>query len=80
MREVVLLFFDIGIYSGTTTNTLTITGGSGMDGYTFRCVINGVICSGTSVTNVVTLHETNSPFISVQPLDQKRLRWRQCYT
>jgi hypothetical protein len=65
-----VILSDIGIYSGTTTNTLTITGGSGMDGYTFRCVINGVICSGTSVTNVVTLHETNSPFISVQPLDQ----------
>lgn len=60
-----------GVYSGATTNTLTITGvNPGMDGYTYQCVINGTICTGTSITNIVTLHSTTSPYISVQPQDQ----------
>jgi hypothetical protein len=66
-----VILSDGGIYSGTSTSTLTLNGTlPGMDGYTYRCVINGVICSGTSVTNVVTLNETTSPYISVQPQDQ----------
>ncbi|MCG3167509.1 MAG: hypothetical protein POELPBGB_03301 [Bacteroidia bacterium] len=66
-----VILSDGGIYSGSSTSTLTLNGTlPGMDGYTYRCVINGVICSGTSVTNVVTLNETASPYISVQPQDQ----------
>ena len=66
-----VILSDGGIYSGTSTSTLTLSGTlPGMDGFTYRCVINGVICSGTSVTNVVTLNETTSPYISVQPQDQ----------
>ncbi|MGE3823139.1 MAG: hypothetical protein AB7G44_02865, partial [Bacteroidia bacterium] len=66
-----VILSDGGIYSGTSTSTLSLNGTlPGMDGYTYRCVINGVICSGTSVTNVVTLNETTSPYISVQPQDQ----------
>ncbi|MGE0636401.1 MAG: T9SS type A sorting domain-containing protein [Bacteroidia bacterium] len=60
-----------GVYSGATTSTLNITGViAGMDGYTYQCIINGTICTGTSITNIVTLHETTSPYISVQPQDQ----------
>jgi hypothetical protein len=60
-----------GVYSGATTSTLNITGANpGMDGYTYQCVINGSICTGASITNVVTLHGTTSPYISVQPQDQ----------
>lgn len=66
-----VILSDGGIYSGTSTSALTLNGTlPGMDGYTYRCVINGVICSGTLVTNVVTLNETTSPYISVQPQDQ----------
>jgi len=60
-----------GVYSGATSSALTISGTiSGMDGYTYQCIINGTICTGTSITNTVTLHETTSPYISVQPQDQ----------
>ena len=60
-----------GVYSGATSATLNITGAtSGMDGYTYQCIINGSICTGTSITNTVTLHGTTSPYISVQPQDQ----------
>lgn len=40
-----------GIYSGCTTNSLTITNPiSGMNGYKYRCVISG-LCSPAAITN-----------------------------
>jgi hypothetical protein len=60
-----------GVYSGATSSTLSITGViSGMDSYTYQCIVSSPICTGTSTTSIVTLHETTSPFISVQPQDQ----------
>ena len=53
-----------GIYSGTTTETLTITGATGvMDGYDYRCILsNG--CDQTLNSNSVNLNLNNVTDIS----------------
>jgi trimeric autotransporter adhesin len=60
---------DGGVYSGATTATLNISDGTGLDGYQYRAIITGSICTGSSTTNEVTLNETNEPAILDQPDD-----------
>jgi hypothetical protein len=44
-----------GVYSGATTNVLTITGATtGMNGYQYRCVVTGT-CFTTTTSNAATL-------------------------
>ena len=50
-----------GVYSGATTATLSITGAtSGMDGYTYRCVVTGA-CTPDATSNSATLNVTALP-------------------
>ena len=65
-------FTDItngGVYSGTTTASLILTAvTAAMDGYQFRCVVNGK-CATTVNSNVATLTVGNSVSITQQPND-----------
>jgi len=59
-------------YSGATTPSLTVSGTTAaMDGHLFRMFVSGSVnCSGTALTAVVSLIETNEPVILTQPIDQ----------
>jgi hypothetical protein len=55
-----------GVYSGATTNILTITGATlGMNGTDYRCIITG-LC-GTIGTGAVSIAVLNSPTITSNP-------------
>jgi hypothetical protein len=57
-----------GVYSGATTNTLTITGvTSGMNGYQYRCIVSGT-CSPPATSNGAIL-TVNSPPVITCPSD-----------
>ncbi len=61
---------DGGIYSGTTTSTLTLNGiNSGMNGYQYRVLVTngGAACAGSVVSNAVTLNVNDKPVITSQP-------------
>ncbi len=49
-----------GVYSGATTNTLSISNGTGMDGYTYKCMVTGNGCSAIS-SDTVTLNWVDGP-------------------
>lgn len=56
-----------GVYSGSTTATLTITGATaGMNGYTYRGIATG-ICAPGAVSNTVTLMVNSAPVITQSP-------------
>ncbi|MEP7377463.1 MAG: T9SS type A sorting domain-containing protein [Chitinophagaceae bacterium] len=56
-----------GVYSGATTNTLTITGATaGMNGYAYRCVTTGS-CTPNANSNGVLLTVNAAPAITGQP-------------
>lgn len=56
--------FNNSPYGNATTSTLNITGApSLMNGYKFRCIVNGT-CSGTQVSNQATLNINNTIPIS----------------
>jgi hypothetical protein len=59
-------------YSGANTVSLTVAGTtSAMNGHRFRLIVAGSVnCSGTALTAVVELIETNEPLILTQPLNQ----------
>jgi len=58
-----------GVYSGTTTATLTLTGiAAGMNGNTYRCLVSDGSCNGTS--NTATLTVNTAPTITTQPTAQ----------
>jgi hypothetical protein len=59
-------------YSGATTPSLTVSNTTAaMDGHLFRMFVSGSVnCSGTALTAVVSLIETNEPVILTQPIDQ----------
>jgi len=45
-----------GVYSGATTNTLTITGGTlTMNNYTYKCIVTEAVGTCPSTTSIVTL-------------------------
>ncbi|MFN8242996.1 MAG: zinc-dependent metalloprotease family protein [Ferruginibacter sp.] len=55
-------------YSGATTASLTITGApASMNGYAYRCVVNGT-CSPAATSNCVTLTVNTPVGITTQPL------------
>ncbi|MGB0428823.1 MAG: PKD domain-containing protein [Bacteroidia bacterium] len=65
-------FADIsngGIYSGVTTNTLSLTSAPVTNnGYDYRCVVSGT-CTPNDISNSATLTVDATPTISVQPRD-----------
>ncbi len=57
------------LYSGATTNTLSITNATiGMNGYLYQCVVTGS-CSPAATTNAALLSITQSPSITSQPVN-----------
>jgi hypothetical protein len=62
--------FNGGVYSGATTNTLTITGvPPSLDGYQYYCIVTGATCTTTTSSSTVTIVENPSPTINTQPVD-----------
>jgi len=58
-----------GVYSGVTTNTLQVTGGSiAMNGYQYRCILTGD-CAPPATSNTVVLTVNMPPAIILQPHD-----------
>jgi len=56
-----------GIYSGATTNTVTLTGvTAGMNNYQYRCVINGNCANINSAAGILTIN--TAPAITSQPV------------
>ncbi|MED4599834.1 S-layer homology domain-containing protein, partial [Paenibacillus validus] len=61
---------DTGVYSGTSTDTLSITGAeAGMNGYTYRVVVSGAGGLSTPSTSA-TLTVNTAPTITSQPSNQ----------
>ncbi|WP_201319367.1 DUF4347 domain-containing protein [Paenibacillus sp. EPM92] len=61
---------DTGVYSGTATDTLSITGAeAGMNGYTYRVVVSGAGGLSTPSTSA-TLTVNTAPSITSQPSDK----------
>ncbi|MBS1773592.1 MAG: immunoglobulin domain-containing protein [Bacteroidetes bacterium] len=59
---------NAGVYSGTSTATLTITGATTtMNNYSYRCVINGTCTPPAILTNNVTLTVNGLPTITSSP-------------
>jgi len=57
-----------GVYSGATTNTLTITGGTvSMNGYLYRAQLSNSTCTTPGISDAVTLTVNTLPAISTQP-------------
>lgn len=61
-----VLLSNSGIYSGTTTSTLTVTNPATVDAGNFTCILNGGACSTTS--SAVSLTVNNAPVITTQPI------------
>jgi len=58
---------DAGVYTGATTNTLTITNATiGLNQYYYRCLVTDASCTSTS--NVALLTVNALPVINTQPL------------
>ncbi len=58
---------NTGIYTGATTNILTLTGAtSAVNGYQYRCVVSGT-CSPDATSNAATLTINTAPSISAHP-------------
>jgi hypothetical protein len=61
-----VLLSNSGIYTGTTTNTLTVTNPSTTDSGSFTCILNNGTCSTTSAAASLTVN--NTPVITTQPI------------
>ncbi len=58
---------NTGIYSGTTTATLSLTAAtSTVNGYQYRCVVSG-ICTPAATSNAATLNINTAPVVTAQP-------------
>jgi hypothetical protein len=58
-----------GVYSGATTNALTLTAANAtMHGYTYRCVVSGT-CLPQANSNISTLNVNTLPDVTLQPKD-----------
>ncbi|MGA3014093.1 MAG: PKD domain-containing protein, partial [Bacteroidales bacterium] len=58
---------DGGVYSGTTTDSLILTGvTAGMNGYKYRCILNGS-CPPAQTSNSVTLTVFPTPTVIATP-------------
>jgi len=58
---------NTGIYTGATTNTLTLTGAtSAVNAYQYRCVVSGG-CTPAATSNAATLSVNSAPVVSVHP-------------
>ncbi len=51
---------DGGVYSGATNDTLSISNGNGMDGYTYKCIVTNSCGSTTSDTATLNWEATPS--------------------
>ncbi len=59
--------FNIGVYSGATTNTLSLsTTTAGLSGNQYRCVVSGT-CTPNATSNAATLTVNSAPAITAQP-------------
>jgi len=63
-----------GVYSGATTNTLTLTGvtrsaASDMNLYKYRVNVSAPPCAGTTTSNVATLNVNALPAVSITATD-----------
>ncbi|MBN8672284.1 MAG: immunoglobulin domain-containing protein, partial [Chitinophagales bacterium] len=59
---------NVGVYSGATTSTLTITGATiGMGGYQYRCVVLSNTPCGSVTSSAATLTVNTLPSIVTQP-------------
>lgn len=58
---------NVGVYSGATTPTLSITGAlASMNGYTYECIAsNG--CGNPAISNIAILNVNSAPAITTQP-------------
>ena len=58
---------NTGIYSGATTNTLTLTAATAsFNTYQYRCVVSGT-CTPAATSNAATLTVNSAPAITTQP-------------
>ncbi|MBS1773996.1 MAG: T9SS type A sorting domain-containing protein [Bacteroidetes bacterium] len=58
---------NTGVYSNTTTNTMSITGGAAiMNAYQYRCIVTGA-CSPTAISSAAILTINTAPGISSNP-------------
>jgi len=56
-----------GVYSGATTNTLTITGvTAAMNGYVYRAIVSGT-CTPSVTSNTTTITVNTAPVVTSQP-------------
>lgn len=59
---------DTGIYSGSLTNSLTLTNVSAaLSGYTYNCIVSGTCAPLTITSNNVALTVNTAPFITSDP-------------
>jgi len=64
-----IMLSDDDVYSGSSTNTLSITGAtSGMNVYQYQCVVSGP-CTQTATSNAALLTVNAAPIITGQPND-----------
>jgi len=57
-----------GVYSGATTNTLTITNPpASMNGYQYECIVSGT-CTPTATSTAATMTVNSLPAITTQPV------------
>ena len=60
---------NVGVYSGATTNSLTLTGVTfAMNSYQYRCVVNGAPPGGVVNSNAAILTIQIAPAITTQPV------------
>jgi hypothetical protein len=58
---------NTGVYTGTTSATLTITGATAsMNGYNYKCVVSGT-CSPTATSNAASLTMNTAPSVTTHP-------------
>src|ERR1035437_745316 len=56
-----------GIYGGATTSTLTISDGTGLNGYQYRCIVDGQTLCSPATSAAATLTVNNAPVITTPP-------------
>ncbi len=65
---------DTGVYTGSSTGTLTITGAtSAMNGYQYEAVFTNSVSSATSSAAELTVETATAPSVSTQPTAQTAL-------
>src|ERR1035437_7738307 len=56
-----------GVYGGATTSTLTISDGTGLNGYQYRCIVDGQTLCSPATSAAATLTVNNAPVITTPP-------------